>query len=479
MTEPAPPVLRIPALWVALAICGGLSACVHYVPRPRPPEKIVADFTARGFEDPGLRAALDRALPARQAAWPREGWDRADLLLAMLYFNDAVAQGRAAANVAIAAQATARERPNPTLTLASEYANQHDGSPLWLWGVATDWLLDSGARRSARVAVADLTAEQARYDFTELAWKTRGSLRRALVDQVLAVRELTLLEELHSDRASQLKMAQRQLDLGAASRGDMDRLIADALLDEQKLNDARRRASAARSGLAGSIGVSVTALDSVRLAWPTVDDPPLIADERLRQWRDESLLMRADVRSAVVGYSVAEEALRLEVGKQYPDVHLGPGYTWDHGIKRLQFNLGMTLPLLNRNQGAIAEAEARRTEAGAKLEGTVATAFAEIDEGTRQWQLASARLAQARAGIYDTAQRMYSQVERGFEAGGNDRTELVAAKIARTLTQLQVLDAVRAAQDALAGLEDALRRPIEGPELEVDVAARALPEYRR
>ncbi len=71
---------------------------------------------------------------------------------------------------------------------------------------------------------------------------------------------------------------------------------------------------------------------------------------------------------------------------------------------------------------------------------------------------------------------MYSEVEHGFAAGGNDRTELVAAKIARTLTELQVLEAVRGAQDALAGLEDALRRPIEGPELEVAAGALTTPE---
>jgi hypothetical protein len=46
----------------------------------------------------------------------------------------------------------------------------------------------------------------------------------------------------------------------------------------------------------------------------------------------------------------------------------------------------------------------------------------------------------------------------------------VAARIARTLSELQVLDAVRAEQDALAGLEDALRRPLDGPELEVRTA---------
>jgi outer membrane protein TolC len=69
--------------------------------------------------------------------------------------------------------------------------------------------------------------------------------------------------------------------------------------------------------------------------------------------------------------------------------------------------------------------------------------------------------------VYDAAQRIYQETERGFQAGSNDRTELVAARIGRTLSELQVLDAVRTAQEALAVLEDAMRRPLEGPELEV------------
>ncbi len=450
---------------VALSVC--LASCVHYSPKPLPPERAVSDFSARSLEDPGLRADLDKALPARSGEWPRPDWSRADLLIAMLHFNDTVAQGRAAVNVAIAGQRTAREYPNPSVTLASEYANQHDGSPLWLWGIATDWLLDFGRRRNERMTAADLTVQQARYDFTELTWKSRSSLRKAMADLLITNSEVTLLETNHADRESQLTMARRQLEVGATARGDVDRLVSDALLDEQKLNDARRRASAARSSLASALGVPVAALEPAHLVWDHLDDPPEPADDVLRQWREDALLVRADVRSAVIGYSLSEQALRLEVAKQYPEVHLGPGYTWDHGVKRLQFNLGLTLPLVNRNRGAIAEAEARREEAGAKLEATVAAAYSEIDEAIRQWRLARTRLTDAHGAIYDSAQRIYSETQRGFDAGSNDRTELLAAKIARTLTELQVLDAVRGAQDAMASLEDALRRPLEGPEVAI------------
>ncbi|HEY0767217.1 MAG TPA: TolC family protein [Steroidobacteraceae bacterium] len=460
------------ALGLAAAL---LSACVHYTPRPRPAERVAADFAQRTLSDPQLHAILDKQLPARAGAWPRSQWDRADLLVATLYFNDRLAAGRASARVALAGTRSARERPNPTVTLTSEYANQHDGTPLWLWAVATDWLLDVGPKRGARIALADLGAQRAGYEFAELAWKQRGALRRAAAELLITEREISLREAVNTDHQAQLDMARRRLEAGAASRGDLDRLVRDALQDEQQLHDARRRASLARSALALTVGVPVSALQSLNLQWEQLDDPPEVDALLLKRWRDDALLARADVHGAVLGYSMAEHALRLEVAKQYPEVHLGPGYTWDHGIKRYQFNLGLTLPLLNRNAGAIGEAEARREEAGAHLEATVASAWQEIDEGVRQWELARARLAEARGPVYDAAQRIYAQTARGFDAGANDRTELVAARVARTLAELQVLDAVRTAQEALANLEDALRRPLEGPELALAVTLASPP----
>ena len=461
---------------IAGALAGALlAACVAYHPQPRPPERVAAGFAERSLADAQLRALLDRELPARSGSWPRVQWDRADLLIAMLRFSDALAEARATAQATLAATRTAREFPNPSVTFMSEYANQHDGSPLWLWALTSDWLLDAGSKRNARIAVADLGAQRAAFEFAEATWKQRAALRRAAAELLLTEREITLREAVHADRQAQLDMARHRLEAGAASRGDLDRLVADALADEQQLHDARRRASQARSTLAGAIGVPVAALADVKLAWERLDDPPDVAAAVLGAAREQALLARADVHAAVVGYSMAEQSLRLEVARQFPDVHLGPAFTWDHGVKRYQFNLGVTLPLFNHNRGAIGEAEARRAQAGAHLEAVVAAAWQEIDEAGRQWQLARVRLAEAHGPVYDAAGRIYEETAHGFDAGANDRTELVAARVARTLAELQLLDAARTAQEALANLEDALRRPLEGPELTVSAALAAPP----
>jgi outer membrane protein, heavy metal efflux system len=478
---------------VALTVT--LAGCIHYTPRPLPPERVVTDFADRRLDDPRLRAALDAKLPARAANWPRSSWDRADLVAAMLYFNDAVAEGRATLGVVTAGRRTARQHPNPTIAILTEYANegsqlteyasQHGGAPLWLLGLTPDIPLDVGTRRAARIAVADLTAQEALYDFMEVVWKERAALRRALLDVLVTEREVALLEQVGGDRQAQLEMARRRLETGEASHGDLDRLVADALADQQRLHDARRRLNAARSALAETLGVPVAGLDSVSLSWDGLEEPhepagPMgqLDSQGLRRWREEALLSRADVHSAVVAYSIAEESLRLEVAKQYPQVHIGPAYTWDHGVHRLQFNLSLELPVFNQNQGPIGEAEARRELAGAHLESTVAIAYQQIDEAIRQWHLALQRVEDARGPVHDAAQRIYAETERGFEAGSNDRTELVSSRVARNLTELQILDAVRTAQEALATLEDALRRPLEGPEINMAAVLTAPPEAK-
>ena len=71
-----------------------------------------------------------------------------------------------------------------------------------------------------------------------------------------------------------------------------------------------------------------------------------------------------------------------EVAKQYPDVRLSPGYQYDQGDNEWSLGLSVDLPILNQNQGGIAEAEARRTEAAAKFNAIQAKVVAEIDRGT-------------------------------------------------------------------------------------------------
>jgi len=81
-----------------------------------------------------------------------------------------------------------------------------------------DWLLDAGAKRGARISLADLSAQRAGYDLAELTWKQRSALRRAAVDLLITEREIALRETVNTDRQAQLDMSRRRLEAGAAAR---------------------------------------------------------------------------------------------------------------------------------------------------------------------------------------------------------------------------------------------------------------------
>ena len=62
------------------------------------------------------------------------------------------------------------------------------------------------------------------------------------------------------------------------------------------------------------------------------------------------LIARHKAGEAVGQYSVCsahplvlEAALRLEIAKQYPDVHLNPGYQFDTGENKWALGVGLTL----------------------------------------------------------------------------------------------------------------------------------------
>src|SRR5204863_2870979 len=88
---------------------------------------------------------------------------------------------------------------------------------------------------------------------------------------------------------------------------------------------------------------------------------------------------RADLLASLARYEAAQAGLQLEIAKQYPDVRIGSGYQWDQGESKWTISAGAELPIFNRNQGPITEAEARRKLRAAETLDAQARAINEID----------------------------------------------------------------------------------------------------
>src|SRR5205807_5738299 len=95
------------------------------------------------------------------------------------------------------------------------------------------------------------------------------------------------------------------------------------------LRDAERQSAEARSQLANAIGVPLAALDAAPISFSNFTGSPNAIP--VGDARRQALLNRADILGALADYAASQSALQLEIAKQYPDVHLSPGYEFDQG----------------------------------------------------------------------------------------------------------------------------------------------------
>lgn len=420
-----------------------LAACAHYTPAPPDLARFPAAMDARRLEEKPAGAA----------------WSGADLLSAALARNPQIAEARAKYLTAAAAARTARLAPPMTLTLTAEYANEH---PHWGRSAAADIPIDVGGRRSARMTSADLQALQAWYDWAEAVWTVRTALEKARIDLQDADAAIGFADRAASLRRERLSRLERRV-----AAGEDDRVLAltaqtELAAAERKLADARGRREQASTDLAKALGVSPAAADLPLV--PVADPPPLDA---LPAWRRDAAQSRRDVLRALADYDIAESALRLEVAKQYPEVRLGPGYNYDHGVTKLPFSLALALPTYDLNRRAIAQAEAARAAAGRALELAQATVLNQVDASAAALATAQANLDRATRRALPAARRTAEGAARAVQAGAADRTEELAARAAEADAELDRLEARRAGATAAADLEDALRRPFDPAETRV------------
>jgi outer membrane protein TolC len=317
--------------------------------------------------------------------------------------------------------------------------------------------LDFLWKRGYRVDEARARIAASRFELGEVAWQVRRRVRAALLEEVLARREVELRQKEFDVRTNLAAIAELLAAGGETSRLEADRALADQHVAVIALEEAKGRAKSTRAALASAIGVSSAALEGVSIEWPKLDQLPGASLSELQQI---GLLNRLDVRRGLAEYAAAEAALGLELMKRYPDVTLGPGYLFDQGDKKFTLGLSISLPVFNQNGGPIAEAEAKRKEAAARFLSIQARAIGELEESTARYRAGRLQVEIFRDALVVVGARL-GRIQRAVELGESDRATLLGAQLERSIVEFAAFEALRRTQEALGGLEDALQRPLE------------------
>ncbi|MCI0540427.1 MAG: TolC family protein [Verrucomicrobiales bacterium] len=440
------------------------TGCVHYRSKPLMSAQTASQFESRTLAGVGLRAFIETNSPEAAKEWPLREWNLDELTLAAIYFHPGLDVARAQWAVARAAMRSAGARPNPTVSVKPEYnVSAASGISPWAPGLSFDVPIETAGKRRHRVARASHVAEAARLEVLSQAWQVRSQVRRALADYAAIRTRLTLLQKRVELQEQIIAILEQRLAAGAVSANEVATTRVAATKWRAELVAERGRLSEARNAIAAAVGLPAKAVAGVEFRFELAVEADAARMVDSVDLRRAALQGRVDIRAALAEYAASQAALQLEIARQWPDVHLGPGYQWDQGEDKWSLGLSITLPVLNQNQGPIAEAEARRTEVAARFTALQAKVITELDTAEAAWRTAEEQLRQTEE-LRAAQARQLSRIEAAQAAGGADRLEIAAARLEVAAVELFRHGALVRAARAFNDVEAGLQRPVEFPE---------------
>ena len=442
--------------WVFPAILIFVAGCATFHPQPISPEKTAAAFEARSLTNAGLQTFLETNRIT--GPWPRRSWDLNALTLVAFYYQPALAEARAQWALAQAAKITAGQRPNPTVGFTPTYDTTTP--PPWILGVTWDIPIETAGKRGKRIAEAEHLSAAARWHFVAAAWQARSHVRAALLNLYASREDESLLARQELAQSNVVRLLEGQFAVGAVSSYEVTQARVALETTQLARQDATGQYGQARVQMANALGLPLQALDGIEFSFAGLDQFPreLTAPEVRR----DAILNRADVCGALAEYAASQSALQLEIAKQYPDLHLGPGYELDQTDNKWSLGVSLDLPILNHNQGPVAEAQANRAAAAAHFLTVQTTAIAEIDSALAAYGAALQKSATAKS-LLENLRKQLDSVRAQAQAGEAEPLALANAEAEYATGAQNQLAARVKAQEALGQLEDAVQSPLTLP----------------
>lgn len=436
-----------------------LAGCsIHkYRPQPISPQSTAANLELRSLSNPDLGRFVEQNSP-RAVTWPIKSWEPASLTLAAIYYSPDLRIARATLKSAEAAIITAGARPNPNLHVGPGYSASPE-APLFLES-AFNLPIETAGKRGYRILEATRQAQAVRLQLAETGWQVATRARSAMLALLLAKRSLALLQQEQGIRTELVRLTEAQVNAGELPSPELASARIELTNATLQARAAEGEVQQARSELATAIGIPVSALDGLKLNWPNFDQPPSDQAVSAENVQRAAVFNRLDLQRLLAEYAASEAALRLEVAKQHPDIELGPGYNFEEGNSDFLLGLSVTLPIFNRNQGPIAQAEAQREKAAAQFSALQMQVIGQSRSALAAYRSSLAQLAEADRLVTQQAERE-RLAKRSFELGESDKLTLEGVILQTTTTARARLDALSRVHAAIGNLENAVQRSLE------------------
>ncbi len=373
--------------------------------------------------------------------------------------NPSLAAARAQVEEARAAVVQAGQIPNPTVTadvtgqpnlLKPGSATGNDQ----YFGFTVPFPGRLGLQRD--VARAQLHASE--FNVTQLQQQVASQAAQAYDAILVALRhrdDLTQSKQLATDF---VQKTQARFLAGTVARVDVVKAQTDLASAENDLITNERAIATAEASLNRILGRMAGApLETT----DTLAVPPAIPDVTVLQ--QIAVNSRPEIKSLLAQLQGARSATRLAKEFWAPDFNLSAGRNAVDGAPATFISsatIGIPLFFWQHQRGEVAAAEHREQELAADLADTQAQVSLDVQTAFAN---ASTSLRQAifiRDQLLPEAQEVYRVASVSYGLGGSSALDLLDAKRTLLAAEAQYVDALGAANDALAALEQAIGAPL-------------------
>ncbi len=419
-------------------------------------------------------AAESRAITPTVSLYydPAQGTSSVDLVRRALASNGELAAARLEAARARARLQQAGLRSNPTLDFEQTTGRLTGSAGESETTIGIGLPIELGGKRRRRVELAQAELEAIEAEIADRERRLTNDVRALYAEALASLRELDTTEGLTNIDIKTVIIVQARVSEGETAPIELKqlRVEVDRLRSRRALIEGRLRSSLIR--LKNLTGISRT--DPLRLrediATPILPPPPASQEAAI----EIALRTRPDLRFARLNEEAAQAGLRLARAQAAPDATAFSRYTQNRSSfddtpigtlrdrdKLLTFGVSVSIPVLNRNQGAKVEAAIAINQARTRREFLESVVRADVESAYARYEAARQAVMSFEIDVIERSNENIRTIRAAYEIGAFRITDLLVEQRRLVDSQREFTEVLAEQYRALADLQAAIGTPVE------------------